>query len=57
MDHVYEHVAHVYLKRLIQISHRKLTRCWKCDVGCRVAKDAVLLHNIMSDLVGSAFWF
>ncbi|KAK9534181.1 hypothetical protein VZT92_009244 [Zoarces viviparus] len=51
MDEAYKLIAHIYFKRLIKISQRKLRQSWHPDVGQEVAKDAVLLHNNISYLV------
>lgn len=56
IEEVYKVIAHIYLKRLVQISQSKLTKYWSPDVSQTVTEDAELLHNTMSDLVGSRFW-
>ncbi|XP_074517126.1 tumor necrosis factor alpha-induced protein 2-like [Sebastes fasciatus] len=51
MDDTYKLIAHIYLKHLIEISLKKLKRNWSHDdVGQKVAKDAELLHDTISDL-------
>ncbi|XP_031729080.1 exocyst complex component 3 isoform X1 [Anarrhichthys ocellatus] len=51
MDEAYKLIAHIYFKRLIKISQRKLRKSWHPDVGQEVAKDAEHLHSIISYLV------
>ncbi|XP_054470397.1 exocyst complex component 3-like [Anoplopoma fimbria] len=49
MDEAYKLIAHIYLKRLIQIRQSKLRKYWH-DVKQTLAEDALLLHNNISDL-------
>ncbi|XP_068573869.1 tumor necrosis factor alpha-induced protein 2 isoform X2 [Cebidichthys violaceus] len=51
MDEAYKLIAHIYFKRLIKISQRKLRKHWHPDVGQEVANDAKLLHKVISDQV------
>ncbi|XP_045918817.1 exocyst complex component 3 isoform X2 [Micropterus dolomieu] len=50
MDGVYNIIAHIYLKYLVQSRQSKLKSCWNPNVGQTVTEDAELLHYTILDL-------
>ena len=57
MDEAYKLIAHTYLKHLVRSSQKKLRKCWSPDVVQKVIEDAELLHNTISKLVRTSFWY
>lgn len=51
IDEVYKIIAHMYIKQLIKVRLKKLTKSWSPDVGQTVTEDAEILHNAISEMV------
>lgn len=51
MVEVYRIIVHMYMKQLVKVRPKKLTKRWSPDIGQTVTEDAEILHNTISEMV------
>lgn len=51
MVEVYKIIAHMYIKQLVKVQQKKLTKNWSPDMGQTIREDAEILHNAISQMV------